>query len=83
MPRMQVYLPDELYEAVKQRRLPASELLQEAVRSELRRQQLVSEADHYIEDLLAEVGEPSPDTAAGAEQLAAEIRRRRRRGKAD
>ena len=79
---MQVYLPDELYEAVKERRLPASELLQEAVRSELRRQQLVSEADRYIEELLEEVGEPSPDTAAGADQLAAEMQRRRR-GKAD
>jgi len=34
MPRMQVYLPNELYKAVKERHLPASELLQEAVRAE-------------------------------------------------
>jgi hypothetical protein len=38
---MQVYLPDDLYKAVKERRLPASELLQEAVRAELRRQELL------------------------------------------
>ena len=35
MPRMQVYLPDDLYEQVKRRHLPASELLQEAVRADL------------------------------------------------
>ena len=34
---MQVYLPDELYRLVKKRRLPASELLQSAVRAEVRR----------------------------------------------
>jgi post-segregation antitoxin (ccd killing protein) len=33
MPRIQVYLPDDLYQQVKERGLPASELLQEAVRS--------------------------------------------------
>ena len=32
---MQVYLPDDLYELVKARGLPASELLQKAVRAEL------------------------------------------------
>ena len=82
MPRMQVYLPDDLYEAVKQRRLPASELLQEAVRTELRRQELISEADRYVEDLRREVGEPSPDAAARADTLASEIQGRRRSRKA-
>ena len=42
MPRMQVYLPDELYNLVKKRRLPASELLQKAVRAELRRRDLLA-----------------------------------------
>lgn len=82
MPRMQVYLPDELYDAVKQRGLPASELLQEAVRTELRRQELVNEADRYIEDLRREVGEPSTDAAARADKLASEIQGRRRSRKA-
>jgi post-segregation antitoxin (ccd killing protein) len=70
---MQVYLPDELYEAVKQRHLPASELLQEAVRAELRRHELISEADRYIDELRREVGDPSPELAGHADALAAEI----------
>src|SRR5205823_2324339 len=47
MPRMQVYLPDDLYEAVKDRRLPASELLQDAVRAEVRRRELVAASHRY------------------------------------
>lgn len=82
MPRMQVYLPDELYRAVKERQLPASELLQEAVRAELRRQELLGEADRYVEELASEVGQPSAQTAARANRLAAEIRGRQRSRKA-
>lgn len=35
MPRMQVYLPGDLYAEVKQRGISRSELLQQAVRAEL------------------------------------------------
>jgi hypothetical protein len=73
MPRMQVYLPDDLYEQVKARQLPASELLQEAVRAEVRRQDLLSETDAYLARLLAEVGEPSPQERARAEAVAQRI----------
>lgn len=73
---MQVYLPDELYRAVKERGLPASELLQEAVQAELRRQQLNERVDSYLADLVAEVGEPSPREAARAEAIARRIRDR-------
>ena len=59
MARMQVYLPDDLYEMVKTRGLPASELLQKAVRAELRRQELLTETDRYVADLVAEVGPPA------------------------
>src|SRR5437867_2379468 len=59
MPRMQVYLPDELYRAVKEQGLAASELLQEAVRAELRRRRLLDETERYVAELAAEVGEPS------------------------
>jgi len=48
MPRIQVYLPDDLYQQVKERGLPASELLQEAVRAELRRQELLEQTDLYL-----------------------------------
>lgn len=75
MPRMQVYLPEELYRAVKERDLPASELLQSAVRAELRRQELLDEADRYLAELIDEVGEPSAKAIARAEALSRRIRR--------
>lgn len=74
MPRVQVYLPDELYRAVKARHLPASELLQGAVRSELRRLELLEETNRYLSELVDEVGEPSPASVARAERLAQRVR---------
>ncbi len=74
MARMQVYLPDEMYEQVKARGLLASELLQKAVRAELRRLELLAETDRYVADLIAEVGPPTAaehtSAAAVAERLA-------------
>lgn len=70
---MQVYLPDDLYQQVKTRHLPASELLQQAVRAEVRRQDLLSETDAYLADLLTEVGEPPPQERARAEAIARRI----------
>ena len=75
MPRMQVYLPDDLYRAVKDHRLPASDLLQQAVRAELRRQGLLEETEHYLGELTAKVGEPSATAIAHAESLSRRIRR--------
>lgn len=77
MPRMQVYLPEDLYRELKKRKLPASELLQEAVRAELRRQGLLAETDRYLAELLADVGEPSDDQVARAQAVARRIRERR------
>ncbi len=74
MPRLQVYLPDELYRVVKERQLPASELLQGAVRAELRRLKLLEETDRYLSELVEEVGEPSPASVARAERLAQRVR---------
>ena len=76
MPRMQVYLPDALYRAVKERGLPASELLQEAVEAELRRQRLNDEGERYVAELVAEVGEPSVKEQARAAAVARRIRER-------
>ncbi len=59
MPRMQVYLPADLYKVLKSRRLPASELLQRAVRSELRRLELLAATDRYVDKLVARVGTPT------------------------
>ena len=79
MPRMQVYLPTELYEMVKQRRLPASELLQEAVRSEVRRRKLQSASRRYTTELAAEVGQPAPRERARAVAMAQRIAARTNR----
>ena len=78
MPRVQVYLPDDLYEALKSRGLPASELLQEAVRAELEHRDALDETDRYLSELVAEVGEPSPDQQARADAIARRIRSRHR-----
>jgi len=73
MPRMQVYLPDDLYKLVKARRLPASELLQAAVRAEVRRLNLLAEGDRYLADLVAQVGKPTARQRARAGLLARQI----------
>jgi len=73
---MQVYLPDALYREVKERGLPASELLQEAVAAELRRQELAARADQYLTELLAEVGEPSEAEIARTDAIARRLQER-------
>lgn len=77
MPRVQVYLPDDLYRELKARQLPASELLQNAVRAELARQDALDEADAYLAELAAEVGEPGARDRARADELVARIQERR------
>lgn len=69
MPRMQVYLPDELYREIKERGLAASELLQKAVVVEVRRLELEARAEEYLTELVAEVGEPPAADIARAEEL--------------
>jgi hypothetical protein len=76
---MQVYLPDDLYELIKKRRLPASELLQDAVRAEVRRQELLAEGDKYIVDLIAQVGKPTARQRANANAVVKRIVGRPRR----
>lgn len=77
---MQVYLPTDLYEMVKERRLPASELLQEAVRAEVRRRKLQSASRHYTAELAAQIGQPTPRervrAAAVAQRIAARTDRK-------
>lgn len=73
MPRMQVYLAADRYEMVKTRRLPASELLQEAVRMEVRRRELQSASRRYTAELAAQVGQPTPRPRGRAVDLAQRI----------
>jgi hypothetical protein len=76
---MQVYLPDDLYDSVKKRGLPASELLQKAVRAEIRRQDLLAETDRYVGDLVSQVGEPNAAERARARAVAGRVAKRTRR----
>lgn len=76
MPRMQVYLPNDLYELVKKRQLPASELLQKAVRAELRRLDLLKESDRYVADLVSQLGRPNSAERSRASAVARRIARR-------
>ena len=76
MPRVQVYLPDDLYDELKKRGLPASELLQIALRAELERQDALDETARYLEELTAEVGEPSTRQQSQSDVIARRIRDR-------
>ena len=76
---MQVYLPESLYTEAKSRSLPVSELLQEAIRVEVRRRELSEAAADHLSDLLAEVGEPGPADSAWAQDLARRLARRAER----
>lgn len=78
-----MYLPDDLHRAVKERALPASELLQEAVAAELRRIELNEYADAYLDELIAEVGEPSARERSRADAIARRIRDRAARDPRD
>ncbi len=73
MPRMQVYLPDDLHRRVKDQQLPVSEILQEALRRELSRREKLAALDTYLDELSAEVGEATAEDHAAVEQLMARI----------
>ena len=73
---MQLYLPDDLYDLVKDRGLPASELLQKAVRAELRRLDPLAETDQYVAKLIADVGPPSTKDREDARVVARRLDRR-------
>ena len=76
MPRVQVYLPDDLYKLVKARGLPASELLQKALRAELHRLELLTETDRYVADMVAEAGLPTAAQRTRASAVARRLSRR-------
>ena len=76
MPRLQVYLPDHLYAELKSRDLPASELLQVAVRAEIERRNALEETDHYLAELAAEVGTPSERDRARARAIVRRVQGR-------
>jgi len=70
-------LPADLYRELKEHGLPASQLLQDAVRAEVRRRAAELHTEHYLADLVAEVGEPSPAEWRAARSLAKRATSRR------
>jgi hypothetical protein len=74
---MQIYLPDDLYDAVKEGGLPASELLQQAVRTELHRRELVARSEQYTADLAKRIGRPTSRQRMKAAAVAHRIAARR------
>lgn len=85
---MQIYLPDDLYGLVKARGLPASELLQKAVRAEVRRLDLLAETGarrgSAVDALVVAFAEPDgtvltgdPDDLAALAQFAERVREER------
>jgi hypothetical protein len=65
-----------MYQQIKARSLPVSELLQKAVETEIRRQDLLAETDRYLADLISEVGVPSPAQRSRAAATAKKLARR-------
>jgi hypothetical protein len=76
---MQVYLPTELYDEVKARDLPVSQILQKAVAAELRRQDLLAAGGRYVAELIAEVGDPTPAQRRRARAIVRDRARARRK----
>ena len=73
MPRIQLYLPDDLYQEVKSRRLPASEILQVAVRAVVEREKSREGLEEYIRELEEEIGSPSDEQNARADAIVRNI----------
>ncbi|GAB3945530.1 hypothetical protein GCM10029976_071470 [Kribbella albertanoniae] len=74
MPRIQIYLPDDLYAEVKTRKLRASELAQHALRAEIRRQELIEAARAWLAEQNAEHGEPSEEDLIWAAEVVARMK---------
>ncbi len=77
MPRIQVYLPDELHREVKRSGLSPSELLQDAVRAELQRREQIARLDEYLRELEQEVGKPARSDKTRADAIVRKMTRNR------
>ena len=73
MLRIQLYLPDDLYQEVKSRGLPASEILQIAVRAVVEREKSREGLEQYIRELEEEIGTPTEEQNARAAAIVRNI----------
>jgi hypothetical protein len=70
MSRVNITMPDELYQRARGAGLNISQLAQRAVASELERQAKIGELDEYLADLEAELGPISEAERASADEWA-------------
>ena len=73
MARVNITMPDELYNEAKGAGLNISRVAQDAVRAELARLGKVAELDAYLAELEAELGPPSTNERAEAKAWADEL----------
>lgn len=73
MPRVNIWLPEDLHRAAKSLGLPLSELAQSAVAAEVERQRKARLLDTYLAELDTELGPATPDQAAEADDWAANL----------
>lgn len=69
MPRISVYLPEDLYRDAKAQKMPVSEMLQDAIRAESKRLAF----DEWYADVIRRHGPPTPEQEAAAEEWARPI----------
>jgi hypothetical protein len=73
MPRVNVYLPDQLYQRAKRARLNVSELSQKAIRDELLRKERMQALDVFLDELSVRGGPATVEEAAAAEAWATDV----------
>jgi ATP-dependent Lon protease len=82
MPRVSIWLPEDLHRAAKELELPVSELAQGAVRAEMERHRKAALLEEYLRELDAELGpateEQNAEADAWAAKLASPVRQRRK-----
>ena len=69
MPRVNIWLPEDLHRAAKDLRLPLSELAQRAIAAEVERRRKAAALDAYLAELDQELGPATADQIAEAEAL--------------
>ena len=71
MPRVNIWLPEDLHRAAKSLGLPLSELAQRAVANEVERHRKAALLDAYLAELDDELGPAAPEQIAEADSWAA------------
>ena len=73
MTGIEIGLPDELHNALKELGISISELLIDTARAEIRRRALLDETDRYLEEITQKVGDPTPEGLTRSQTLALRI----------